>query len=176
MANEQQQAGIRTFLLPLTINDSSGNVVCLFSQSQVVEILGPRPVQQIPCSPTYLKGVLLYQDSLLPVINLDDLCNQNCNGQRENYRQLVVIRSGALDAATGEPLKAVVAASVRVRIEKVSKQELATAFVKKEAPSSLRDSGLLRGFFQRHADSVAVLDLGPVIQGTFHDRLREAHN
>jgi len=167
MANERQQAGIRTFFLPMTINDSTGNVFSLFSQSQVVEILGPRPIQQIPRSPAYLKGVLHYHDRLLPVISLDDLCNRKQKGVQERYRQLVVIRTGAVDLVTGEPLKAVVAANVRVRIAKLSGQELATAFVEREAPPSLRDSGVLRGFFQRHADSVAVFDLGSVVQGTF---------
>jgi len=176
MAHERQQAGIRTFFLPLTINGSTGNVVCLFSQSQVVEILGARPVQQIPGSPVYLKGMLLYHDSLLPVINLDDLCNRGGNGRSDRYRQLMVIRTGAVDPVTGEPLKAVVTAGVRVRIAKITGQELATAFVAQEPPPSLRNSGLLRGFFQRQGDSVAVLDLGPVVQGTFSDHWGEANN
>lgn len=167
MANERQQAGIRTFFLPMTINDSTGNVFCLFSQSQVVEILGPRPIQQIPYSPPYLKGVLHYDDRLLPVISLDDLCDQKQKERQGRYRQLVVIRTGAVDPVTGEPLKAVVTANVRVRIAKLSGQELTTAFVEREAPPSLRDSGALRGFFQRHGDFVAVFDLGPVVQGTF---------
>jgi purine-binding chemotaxis protein CheW len=176
MANERQQTGIRAFLVPLTINDSPGSVVCLFSQSQVVEILGPRPMQQIPCSPAYLKGVLLYHDSLLPVVNLDDLCNRKRIGRQERYRQLVVVRTGAVDPVTGEALKAVVTASDRVRIAKVSGQELATGFVEQEAPTALRDCGLLRGYFQRHGDLVAVLDLGPVVLGTCADHLGEGCN
>ena len=174
MANKRQQAGLRTFLLPLMIDGGPDNVACLFSQSQVVEILGPRPVQQIPGSPAYLKGVLLYHDSLLPVIDLDDLCNRKPTGRRERYRQLVVVRTGAADPETGEPLKAVVTAGVRVRIAKISGQELATDFVEHEAPPSLRDSGLLRGFYQRQGEAVALFDLGPVVQGTFVDRLGEA--
>jgi chemotaxis signal transduction protein len=176
MANEKQQSGIRTFFLPMTINDSTGNVFCLFSQSQVVEILGPRPIQQVPRSPAYLKGVLHYDDKLLPVISLDDLCNRKQKGRQERFRQLVVIRTGAVDLVTGELLKAVVTATARVRIAKLSGQELATAFVEREAPPSLRNSGVLRGFFQRHADSVAVFDLGPIVLGTVKDGLGEPNN
>jgi len=165
MANQRQQAGIRAFLLPLTINGSVDNVVCLFSQNQVVEILGPRPVQRIPGSPAYLKGVLLYHDDLLPVIDLDDLCNRQPAGRQERYRQLVVVRTGATDPVTGEPLKAVVTASVQVRIAKLSGQELTRGFTEREAPAALRDTGLLRGSFQRGDDAVVVLDLGPVVRG-----------
>lgn len=166
VGNERQQAGVRAFLLPLKVNSGLENVVCLFSQSQVVEIIGPRPVQQIPGSPAFLKGVLLYQDSLLPVIDLDDLCNrQRMNGRRQ-YRQLMVVRTGAVDPVTGEPLKAVVASAVRVQIAKISGQELTETLVDQEAPVSLRDLGLVRGFFRRHEETVALLDLGPVVQGT----------
>jgi chemotaxis signal transduction protein len=176
MANEKQQTTIRTFFLPMSINDSTGNVFCLFSHNQVVEILGPRPIQHIPHSPAYLKGVIHYHDRLLPVISLDDLCNGKQAGGQERYRQLVVVRTGSADPATGEPLKAVVAANARVRIAKLSSEELATAFKEREAPSSLRNSGVLRGFFQRQADSVALCDLGPVVQGTLGDRLGEQGN
>ncbi len=174
MANEQQQAStIRTFFLPMSLNDSPGNVFCLFGHNQVVEILGPRPIQHIPYSPAYLKGVIHYHDRLLPVVSLDDLCNGKEAGSPERYRQLVVVRTGSVDPATGEPLKAVVAAKARVRIAKLSGEELANAFEQGEAPSSLRHSGVLRGFFQRQGDAVAVCDLGPVVRGTLGDRLGE---
>ena len=169
MTNERRQAEIRTFLLPLTLDDSNNNVFCLFSQNQVVEILGRRPVQRIPMSPNYLKGVLPYQDQLLPVINLDALCSRKSTAGQEGYRQLVVIRTGVVDSATGEPLKAAITASARVRIAKLSAQALATAFVEQEAPASLKNSGVLRGFFQQQANFIALIDLNQVLLGTSRD-------
>ena len=169
MANEYQQAGIRAYLLPLRLDNGSGGVACLFSQTQVVEILGPRPVLRIPCSPAYLQGVLAYHDELLPVLDLDTLCGRHPSAQRQQYRQLMVVRTGALDPKTSLPLKAVVAAAVRIQIAKISGQDLVSGFKAEQAPSTLRDSGLLRGFFHRQGESIALLDLDPVVRGVFSD-------
>lgn len=173
MAHERQQAGIRSFLLPLSINGAAENVACLFSQNQVVEILGPRPVEYIPGSPGYLRGVMLYHDSLLPVVDLEALCDRHQPVRQEQYRQLVVVRTGAVDPVTGESLKAVVSAKVRMQLAKISGQELAQASEQGEVPSSLRESGLVRGCFRRQGDSVVLFDLGPVVQGTYAGRGRE---
>ena len=165
MANEYQQAGIRAYLLPLRLDNGSAGVACLFSQTQVVEILGPRPVLRIPYSPAYLQGVLAYHDELLPVLDLDTLCGWQPSAQRQQLRQLMVIRTGAQDPKTGLPLKAVVAAVVRIQIAKITGQELIGGFKAEQAPSALRDSGLLRGFFRRQGGSIALLDLDPVVRG-----------
>ncbi|MDR2549881.1 MAG: chemotaxis protein CheW [Desulfobulbus sp.] len=167
MESERQQLGLRSFLLPLAVNDSPGNFVCLFTQNQVVEILEPRFVLHVPGSPGYLAGVLLYHDSLLPVIDLDELCNRHQAEPRKRYRQLVVVRTGAADPETGVPLKAVVAVKAQVRIAKISGKELAETFERQEAPPSLNASGLVRGCFRRQDDAIALLDLGPVVRGAY---------
>lgn len=167
MTKERQQLGTRTFLLPLALDDSKDNIFCLFTQNQVVEILGPRPIQQIPLSPAYLKGVVHYFDQLLPVINLDELCRRNRGLRQESYQQLMVIRTGMVDDATGEPLKAAVAASARVRIANFSGQMLTSAFIEQEAPLSLKNSGVLRGFFQHQTNYIALFDLSRLLLGTF---------
>jgi len=169
MTSEGRQTEIRTFLLPLSVADAAGDVFCLFSQNQVVEILGRRPIQQIPFSPTYLVGVVNYFDQLLPVIDLDKLCNPKQLGCNGGYQQLVVIRTGTVDPATGEPLKAVIAASTRVRMAKLSAQVLATTFAGSEAPISLKNTGMLRGYFQRESGGIALIDLSRVVQGTLSD-------
>ena len=166
MTTERQQAEIRTFLLPLKLDDSNDPVFCLFSQNQVVEIIGRRSVQPIPFSPVFLKGVVNYNNRLLPVINLDELCSRKKTPRPEEYQQLMVLRTGAVDAATGEPLKAVVTASTRVRIVKLSGQMMAAAFVEQEAPPSLKASGVLRGFYQQQDNQIALLDLSRVVSGT----------
>ena len=172
MSNEGRQAGMRAFLLPLTLADAAGDVFCLFSQNQVVEILGRRAIQRIPFSPAYLKGVVNYFDQLLPVINLDDLCDRKQAVRNEGYHQLMVIRTGAFDPTTGEPLKAVIAASTKVRMAKLSAQILATTFVEQEAPASLKATGVLRGYFLRQSSGVALIDLSRVVLGTFGDAVQ----
>ena len=166
MQSEQQRIGLRSFLLPLSINESPGSFACLFTQNQVVEILEPRFVPQIPGSPGYLVGVLLYHGILLPVIDLDALCNRRRSARRKSYRQLVVIRTGMVDPE-GTPLKAVVAVMDRVRIAKISGKDLAEAIGQQEAPPLLRKSGLLRGCFRHDDDTVVLLDLGPVARGKY---------
>jgi chemotaxis signal transduction protein len=167
MANEHQRSGIRAYLLPLHFDDGTPNATCLFNQNQVVEILGPRPVQRVPCSPAYLQGVIAYHDELLPVIDLDALCGRGLSHRPEQNRQLMVIRTGTLDPCTDTPLKAVIASSVRIQITKIAGQELADGFTPQEMPSTLRRSGLVRGFFQRHNQPVVLLDLNPVVLGVF---------
>jgi len=169
MTSEGRQAETRTYLLPLALDDAEGNVFCLFSQNQVVEILGPRPIQRIPFSPSYLRGVVNYFNQLLPVINLDDLCNRKTVSRNEGFRQLMVVRTGAVDPVTGRPLKAAIISRTRVHMAKFADQVLATSFVEQEAPTSLKASGVLRGFFQRQAHYVALLDLHQVVLGTLGD-------
>lgn len=164
---ERQPSEVRTFLLPLTLADSEKSVFCLFSQNQVVEIVGRRPVQHIPFSPTYLKGVVSYQGALLPVVNLDELCNRPQKSGRAQYKQLVVLRTGAVDPATGEPLKIAVAASTGVRSVKLSAQMLADGFDPQEPPLSLAASGIMRGFFQQQATYVALVNLDQIVLGDY---------
>lgn len=169
MTNEGRQAETRTYLLPLALDDAGSKVFCLFSQNQVVEILGQRPILRIPFSPTYLKGVLNYFDQLLPVINLDELCTRKAVARNEGYRQLIVVRTGVVNPVTGTPLKVAIAARTRVHMVKFSDQILTTSFVEQEAPASLKASGVLRGFFKRQANYVALIDLQQVALGTFGD-------
>ncbi len=170
MTDEGRQAETRTYLLPLVLDDAGGNVFCLLSQNQVVEILGQRPIQRIPFSPPFLKGVINYSDQLLPVINLDELCNQRAVPRNDGYRQLIVVRTGAIDPTSGKPLKAVLISRTRVHMAKFSSQVLATSFIEQEAPASLKMSGVLRGFFHRQANYIALIDLQQVVLGsTFGD-------
>lgn len=167
MKHEQRQIVIRSFLLPLSINGYPDGFVCLLTQNQIVEFIDAQFIQQIPCSPGYLKGVLLYQDSLLPVIDLDELWGPHQSVQEKRYRQFIVVRTGAVDPETGAPLKAVVAAKDRARIAKISGKELEEKFEQRETPPFLSESGLVRGCFRHEDDSILLLDLGPVVQGAY---------
>ena len=174
MTNEGRQAETRTYLLPLTLDDANGNVFCLFSQHQIVEILGQRPVQRIPLSPTYLQGVISYYDELLPVIDLNPLCGRKQSLKEIMPRQLVVVRTGASDPVTGAPLKAAIASQAGVVMVKLTRRVLAASFIEQAAPDSLKASGILRGFFRRQNNGIALIDLGKVVQGTFSDHLSPA--
>ena len=167
MAQEHQRTGIRAYLLPLHLDDGPPVATCLFNQSQVVEILGPKSVQPIPFSPGYIKGVIAYHDELLPVIDLDALCGRSQCDPPKQDRQLMIIRTGTLNPDTHVPLKAAIASSVRIQIAKFTQQELVDGFNPQEAPSILSRSGLIRGFFQRHNQSIVLLDLNPVVLGVF---------
>ena len=164
-----RQAGIRAFLLSLAVDDVAGKVFCLFSQSQVVEILGLRPIQRIPFSPAYLEGVINYFDQLLPVINLDKLCNRTANHKDEGHRQLMVIRTGSVDPTSGEPLKVVIAARTKVRLAKLSAQLLTAPCTGREAPLSLKNTGILRGYFPQDSGGIALIDLSRVALGTLSE-------
>ncbi|MBM9536454.1 chemotaxis protein CheW [Desulfobulbus alkaliphilus] len=158
----------RVFLLPMTITDWPGSVFCLFSQNQIVEILSQRPIQRIPFSSEYLQGVLVYLDRLIPVICLDTLCNGQWTVPRGGYRQLVVVRTGAVDPETGEPLKVMVLAKAGVRMEKITSETYGASLLEREAPASLRRTGLLRGFYQHQNKALVLIDLSTLLLGRFH--------
>lgn len=176
MKHEQQQQSItRSFLLPLSINESSENFVCLFTQNQIVEFIEPQCIQQIPCSPSYLKGLVLHNDILLPVIDLDALCNKDQAAQEEQYRQFVVLRTGSVDLKSGARLKAIVAARHRVQIAKISGKELEESFKQQQIPPPLDQSGLVRACFRHEDNSVILFDLGPVVRGTYVGPAKKAY-
>ena len=165
MKVEKQQTEIRTFLLPLALDDGTASIFLLFSQNQVVEILGRRSVRKVPFSPAYLKGVIPYFDRILPVIAVGALCGQKQARSKEEFVQLIVVRTGATDPVSGESLKAAIVADRRVRIARFSGQMLASGFVEQEAPDFLQDSGILKGYFRRQNNGVAVIDLSRVVLG-----------
>ena len=154
------------FLLPLVLDDITESVFCLFSQNQIVEILGQQPIQRIPCSPLYLQGVVRYRDELLPVIDIGQVCNWAA-ARRGEYKQLMVVRTGAVDSATGEPMKAIVSANLRVQTIKLSGQVLATEFTEAPPPPSLANSGILRGFFRRKEHYLALMNLDQITAGVY---------
>lgn len=177
MKHEQQQIVTRSFLLPLSISEfpEKENFVCLFTQNQIVEFIEPQAIQQIPCCPGYLRGVVMYHNTLLPVIDIDVLCNQYQSVPKEHYRQFMVVRTGSVDLETGARLKAIVAARDRMRIAKVSGRELEETFKQEEIPPFLSKSGLLRACFRHGDNSIIVLDLGPVVRGTYTGTPEEAY-
>ncbi|MDD2463497.1 MAG: chemotaxis protein CheW [Desulfobulbus sp.] len=165
MASQQRHQDTRVFLMPMEGLECAQNISFLFSQTQVVEILGNRPIQKIPFSPRHLLGIIAYQGRLLPVISLPDLCGRASEVGRIRYKQLMVVRTGVSDPDSGEPLKVALATNAAIRILKLSSQALVNSFIQKQAPDWLTASIGLRGFFQWQDECVALMQLNNVSLG-----------
>ena len=161
----KQQAEIRTYLLPVTLTSPAETFFVLLSQNQVVEVLGKRPIGKVPCAPPYLKGVISYQDSLVPVIALEQLCGAAAHESGGEIPQLVIVRTGAVDPDTGAPLKVAVIAGRRLRMARFTAAMLATGFNTQAAPESLEASGILKGYFSRQNNNIAVVDFHDLVAG-----------
>lgn len=164
MALERQSTGIRTFLVPLKHEEHQFPLFSLFSQNQVVEILGRQAIQKVPLSPKYLKGVIGYRDCLVPVIDLDAFCGRVADGPQAGYRQFLVIRTGVVDARTGQSLKLVIGTNSGIHSVKFSNQMLGALSTEETVPVFLQEIGLLRGFFHYQGGGVALFDLSPLVQ------------
>ena len=65
----------RFFLLPLSAGEQDGEpVYCLFTQNQVVEVLGQKTVYPVPFSPDHVQGFIQWHEGLVPVVDVDVLC------------------------------------------------------------------------------------------------------
>ncbi|MGD9947150.1 MAG: chemotaxis protein CheW [Desulfobulbus sp.] len=165
MASQQRHQDARVFLMPMDDLECTQNISFLFSQTQVVEILGNRPIQKIPFSPRHVLGIIAYQGRSLPVINLPDLCGRASEAGRNRYKQLMVVRTTVSDPESGEPLKVALATNAAIRILKLSSQALTNSFIQKQAPDWLTASIGLRGFFQWGDECVALVQLNNVALG-----------
>ena len=167
-AVERQQAEIRTYLLPITYGNSAETFFVLLSQNQVVEVLGKRAIGQVPCAPSYVKGVISYQDALVPVVALEPLCGAPFHQAGGQVQQLVIVRTGAVDAETGASLKVAVIADRRLRMARFSAKMLAAGFTAQQAPAALESSGILKGYFSRQNNNIAVVDFHDLVTGLYH--------
>ncbi|MGE4559456.1 MAG: chemotaxis protein CheW [Desulfobulbus sp.] len=167
MASPQPQAqqDVRAFFLPMDGADRTRRISFLFNQSQVVEILGERPIQEIPFSPRYMLGIISYQGQLLPVISLPHLCGHAPEEGTHRYKQLMIVRTGVSDPDSGEPLKVALATKAAIRTHKLSVQALANGFTRQQAPDWLLAMDGLRGFFQWRDEFVALVQLNHVALG-----------
>ena len=170
----KQQAEIRTYLLPVTLSRPAETFFVLLSQNQVVEVLGKRPIGKVPCAPPYLKGVIAYQDTLVPVIALEQLCGAADHESGGEIPQLVIVRTGAVDPDTGAPLKVAVIAGRRLRMARFTAALLATGFNALPAPESLEASGILKGYFSRQNNNIAVVDFHDLVAGIYGARGTQA--
>lgn len=145
--------------------EQSDTMYFLFTHVQVAEIIGYQPIQKIPFSDRHLLGIISYQDQLLPVINVSDLCAPTLQPSRNRYKQLMIIRTGAFDPVTGAPLKLAIMANAAIRTLKLPAQALTNNFIHREPPQWLQASKMLRGFFQWQDTYVALLNLDQLAAG-----------
>lgn len=165
MMSQNRQQDVRIFLLPMDGLEQAENMYFLFTQSQVAEIIGFLPIQKIPFSERHMLGIIPYRDQLLPVINVLDLCAPAVRPERHQYKQLMIIRTGAVAPNTGEPLKIAIMANSAIRTLKLSTQAMTNSFHQQPLPSWLQASEQLRGFFQWQDSYVAMLDVDQLVSG-----------
>lgn len=156
----------RFFLLPMTVGAQDGDrLYSLFTQNQVVEVLGRRTVYPVPFSPAYLRGVIQRYDSVVPVIDVDLLCGGVARAGGLPPRQFLLVRTGQREAATGDFLKLAFACSEVVQTFKMGEQELGRAVVPDEAPPAFAGQGLTTGFFRLREHRVVLLDCNAIARG-----------
>lgn len=165
MTSPTQHQASRIFLLPMDGIEQSETMYFLFTHVQVAEIIGHHPIQKIPFSARHLLGIIPYQDQLLPVVNVSDLCAPTLQPSRSRYKQLMIIRTGAFDPVTGVPLKLAIMANAAIRTLKLPVQALTNNFIHRDPPQWLQASTVLRGFFQWQDAYVALLNLDQLVVG-----------
>lgn len=165
MNPQTEHHDLRIFLLPMEGVEQADTLYFLFTHVQVAEIIGYQPIQKIPFSDRHILGIVPYQNQLLPVINLSDLCAPTTAPAQNRYKQLMVIRTGAIDPVTGEPLKLAIMANTAIRTLKLSTQALTNSFLQQDPPQWLHASKELRGFFQWQDTYVALLYLDHLAAG-----------
>jgi len=166
MSSQSQHHDLRIFLLPMEGVEQEDTLHFLFTHVQVAEIIGYHPIQKIPFSDRHLLGIIPYQNQLLPVINVSDLCAPTIAPTQSRYKQLMIIRTGAFDPLTGEPLKLAIMANTAIRTLKLSSQALTESFLQQEPPPWLQASKELRGFFKWQDTHVALLHLDHLAAGS----------
>lgn len=165
MSSQNQHRDLRIFLLPLEGVEQTDTLYFLFTHVQVAEIIGYQPIQKIPFSDRHLLGIVPYQNQLLPVINVSDLCAPTIAPTQNRYKQLMVIRTGACDPTTGEPLKVAIMANTAIRTLKLTSQALTDSFLQQDPPHWLQASKELRGFFKWQDTNVALLNFDHLAAG-----------
>ena len=158
----------RFFLLPLSTGKQGGEpVYCLFTQNQIVEVLGQKTVYPVPFSPNYVQGFIQREGSIIPVIDADVLCGGEKSKTGTQPRQLLVMRTGQADAADGEVLKLALACTGTVLSFKLTERDSAQPLAPEKIPAVLAASGLVQGFFRLRGYLVALLDFDTIALGTY---------
>lgn len=167
MQTENTALQQRFYLLPLTAGEQDGEpLYCLFTQNQVAEVLGPRTIHPVPFSPEYVRGFILRHDNLVPVIDVDALCGGTGKKDKAQSRQLLVMRTGQTDAASGDFLKLALLCPSAVLTFKLSERDAAQAVAAEDMPAQFTGQSLARGSFRLRGYRVVLLDFDSLAQGT----------
>ena len=157
----------RFFLLPLSAGEQDGEpVYCLFTQNQVVEVLGQKTVYPVPFSPDHVQGFIQWHEGLVPVVDVDVLCGLADKKAGSQARQLQLLRTGQIETTTGEFLKLALVCTSTVLTFKLTERDAAQTVAVEQVPVALADQDLVRGFFRLRGYRVALLDFDTIAQGT----------
>ena len=168
MRTETMALQQRFFLLPMVVGKRDGSTLySLFTQNQVAEVLGQRTIHPVPFSPAHVKGFILRHDSLVPVVDVDVLCGGTQEKIGAQARQLLIMRTGQVEAASGDFLKLALACSGTVLTFKLTEREAAQAVTAEETPAIFAGQSLFSGFFRLRGYRVVLLDFDTIAQGTY---------
>ncbi len=168
MRTEASALQQRFFLLPLRSGKEEGESLhCLFTQNQVVEVLGQRPVSPVPFCERYLTGFILFRGHAVPVVDVNALLGGEKH-QIGQARQLLVMRTGQRDPESGEYLHLAFVSTGNVLTFKLTERDAAQVQDGGEVPADLEDQGLARGYFRLRGNRVVVLDFDQVALGQVH--------
>ena len=166
MRTETMALQQRFFLLPMVVGKRDGSpLYSLFTQNQVVEVLGRRTVYPVPFSPPYLRGIIQRQDRMAPVIDADLLCDRTIQGARRLPRQFLLVRTGQQEPDSGDFLTLAFACSETVLTFKLSEQEASRAVAADSPPPSFAAQELVTGFFRLRGYRVLLFDCNAIVRG-----------
>lgn len=129
----------------------------LFTAGQVEEVLSEIVLRPVPFAPSFLQGIALWHDHLLPVIDLEKRFAFE-GAERAGKGRFLVVRTGVQENPEGEQLlRCVLHLSDEIRIMAVS-----DAMVKSNGIDV--DPSLIRGTYRWKQDMYIVPDLVSIVQ------------
>ncbi len=166
MRTETMALQQRFFLLPMAVGERDGSpLYSLFTQNQVIEVLGRRTVYPVPFSPPYLQGLIQRQGRVAPVIDADLLCGKAAQGARRPPRQFLLVRTGQQEPGSGDFLTLAFACHETVLTFKLGEQEAGRAVAADSPPPAFAARELVTGFFRLRGYRVVLFDCNAIVQG-----------
>ncbi|WP_028582854.1 hypothetical protein [Desulfogranum mediterraneum] len=152
----------RFFLLPLG-RYAKESYSCIFGQSQVVEVMQEIIACEVPFCPRFMRGAAVYGEQLLPVICPEEMLGLADPAEQGPYRQFIVIRSAAVDPASGTNLLAMVASSRGLQIPQNEEDKNLEYFSPSDQVPA--NGGLLNGIYSGQGRRLISIDFDRLLLG-----------
>lgn len=159
------QAGFKTFILPTKCRDTQAKVFLLFSKSQIVEVLREVTIHPVPFCADYISGGAPYNQRLLPVVFPEKVLGFAVDDLSTDYRQYIVVRSGAIDPQLGTNLQVILAARGKLVQPKAETEQHIGRMRSVGLPEVIPDPTMVRAVFQQGDSYFVVVDLSKLVLG-----------